>query len=213
MNKRMLAACVSLVAFAAFAVVPAIASASPELQTSAGAKVATGTAIKAFSSNLVFSSSKGNLECAENTLNGKVTENSGTSIKGEISSATFKASGGGSECKTSIPGGTATITPEGLPWCLSTIGTDEVTITGCSGTIGFSAQIKVFGFTVATCKFAANPDIVATYKTSTSPLVLTIKSGPFKYVSGNTEFCSSTGGTLSGSFTVTTSAGGALKVV
>ena len=64
MHKKLIAACVSLVALAALAM-PALASASPVLTTSAGATVATGTAIKATLSSWIFTTGSGNVTCTK----------------------------------------------------------------------------------------------------------------------------------------------------
>ncbi len=215
MSRKMIAGLVSLVAFVAFGVVPALAAASPELQTAAGAKVAVGTAVKGTSGNLVFDTAKGNLECKESVLGGKVTENTGTHIQGTISEAKFTAVGGG-KCATTIPWVTTEITPENLPWCLTSIGTDEWTLNGgdcvSSLPIAFEAHIFFLGAKVTTCTFSAS-HVVGTFNTKAAPLKLKISNQAFQYVAGNKEFCAEGGGTLTGEFTLKTSAGGELKIV
>lgn len=219
MAKKILAICAALVAFVAL---PAMASASPELQTSAGAKVATGTGIKATSSNLKLSSASGNVECSENTMEGKVTENSGTSIKGEIEKATFTGTAG-AKCNTTISdgfGGTlkVVVTPEGLPWCLESTGGDNWTLTGnkcgaAQSPISFILHLySSSGITkLGECTFE-RADVSGTFNTNASPLVLTVGASQTFTKSSGSFLCPASG-TLSGTFNVTTSAGGALKIV
>jgi hypothetical protein len=216
MSRKMIAGFISLVALVVFGAVPAMAFASPELQTSAGAKVAVGTEIKGTSGNLVFTTAKGNLECKESVLSGAVTENTGTHIQGTISKASFTAVGGG-KCATTIPGVTTEITPENLPWCLTTVGTNEWTLNGgdCTSSkpIAFEAHIFFLGAKVTTCTFSRT-EVTGSYNTNASPLKLKVgASQTFSYVAGNKEFCAEAGGTLTGEFTLKTAAGGELKIV
>lgn len=126
MHHKIFAAGVAMLAFAAFTVVPSVASAaSPELVNKAGKAVAKGAAIKTESSNLVLSSAKGNIECEKNVLEGTVTKNEakGEAIEAEFTTGSFtgKAEAGKTTCKTTIKPYTGVeLTSENMNWCFKT---------------------------------------------------------------------------------------------
>src|ERR1700691_149945 len=64
-----------------------------------------------------FVTSYGDVECARAPLEGQLNSN-GT---GEIKSAAFANSSGGSACATSVPGVTAVVTAQNLPWTLTIV--------------------------------------------------------------------------------------------
>jgi len=219
MAKKILAICAALIALAA---VPAVASASPELQTSGGTKVAVGTAIKGTNNgNTILTSSFGNVTCTSSTLEGKVTENSGTSIKGEISTATYTGTGPSSRCTTTLIGLngqnlTAQVTVQNLPYELvSTSGVDRADIQDPTALKFTFDLFESTGTSAGSCTFertAAEGGIVSSYETNKSPLELTvIENNVFKRVSGTT-LCPSTG-TLDAKYILRTSTGGELKIV
>ncbi|HEY1834345.1 MAG TPA: hypothetical protein VGG08_07910 [Solirubrobacteraceae bacterium] len=86
------------------------------LSTAAGALKA-GSAISEFSSNLIFETSAGNLECEENELAGSLTNNDAKKVDGTITSETsqgnFMSIPGA--CKTSATG-PVLIQSSDLPW-------------------------------------------------------------------------------------------------
>jgi hypothetical protein len=219
MRNRILMLCVAVAAFAAL---PAIAAAaSPTLEDDSGAVLATHTGnIKAVSTNLVFTTSSGNFECATSTLEGELTVNSGNVVEGDISTATFLNSTGGPKCKTSLPGPlTMEITTENLPWCLKATASPADTATIDGGTCGVTPR-KTIAFTVhlfntsgaevAACTYE-RASVTATYKTATSPLVGTVSAGTTFTKTSGSILCPSTG-TVAGSFTLT-KAGTGLKMV
>ena len=79
--------------------------------------LAPGAKVKAFSSNLIFETSAGNLECEENELIGTQENNEAVKIKGkvteEFSKGNFEKIPGA--CKTSATG-PVTILSSGFPW-------------------------------------------------------------------------------------------------
>jgi hypothetical protein len=220
MAKKILAICAALVAFA---VVPAVASASPELQTSGGAKVATGTAIKATNvGNVVFTTSVGNITCTSASMTGEVTENSGSSIKGTIKTASFTGTHDGTtNCATTIFGITMVkVTPENLPWCLTSTVFGHWTIRGggCpEAAKGLRFTLDLFNSStesIGSCTYertAASGPITGTYNAG-PPLELTVTAGNVFARVGESFLCPSSG-TLDAKFKVQTSAGGELKVV
>jgi hypothetical protein len=160
-----------------------------------------------------------------------VTENSGTSLKAEIESASFTGieNPGGTACKSSITIGgnavTVTVEVESLPWCLYSEESGKWDLRGkkCSlvtsttetpTPIEFTLKYFEKGVTARSkCHYKTTADIGGTYVTNTSPLVLTItKGGPVELVPSLSTFSDcSHHGSLSGTFTVTESGGGALK--
>jgi hypothetical protein len=222
MAKKILAIFTALVAFGA---IPAVASASPELQTSGGAKVATGTAIKATNvGNTIFTTGFGNITCTSAEMTGKIHANTGTHILGTIEAAKFTGTHDGTtKCATTIFGVTMVeVTPENLHWCLTsgTKGTWSISGGACTSEPASNLKFTLHTYNSSTaftgsCTYertAASGPISGTNNTDTSPLELTVTGGnTFTRVSGTT-LCPSSG-TLDAKFKVQTSTGGELKVV
>jgi hypothetical protein len=224
MAKKILAICAALVAFA---VVPAVASASPELQTSGGAKVATGTAIKATNvGNVVFTTGFGSITCTKAEMTGEVVENSGTSIAGTIKTAHFTGNHDNTtNCGTTIPGITMVkVTAEVSSlshWCLTSTPEHKWHLRGggCAEPAkGLKFTLHLFNSSteaIGSCSYertAASGPIIGTYVTNVSPLELTVTSGNVFTRLGENFLCPSSG-TLDAKFKVQTSTGGELKVV
>jgi hypothetical protein len=223
MAKKILAIFTALVALAA---IPAVASASPELQTSGGTKVAAGTAIKATNvGNTIFTTGFGNITCTHAEMTGHIHSNTGNHIEGTITTARFTGTHDGTtKCATTIFGVTMVeVTPENLHWCL-TAGISPVhgiTIRGgpCTGSalpLKFTLHTYNSSTTfTGSCTYersTASGPITGSYVTNVSPLELTVTGGnTFTRVSGTT-LCPSSG-TLDAKFKVQTSTGGELKVV
>ena len=150
-----------------------------------------------------------------------MTVNSGNVLEGDISTATFLNSSGGTKCATTLPGPlTMEITPENLPWCSKATASPADTLTIDGGTCGtiprkpIAFVIHLFnssGTKVAECTYE-RASITGTYNTGASPLVLTASAGQTFTKHSGSIVCPSTG-TLTGSFTQTTGAGTALKIV
>lgn len=225
MTRKILAFCVALVALA---IVPASAFASPELQTSTGTKVATGTAINGAlvsGTESVLSGSLGTVKCNEGVLTGEVTENSGTSIKGTIKTATFHSNGG--NCTSNVLGFnfqpmtvqvTTFLTNEGgtKHWCLATskLGSGSIVGGACGGTA--EAVTFVLDFFEGTTKRGechySTASVAGTYNTASSPLILKVTNQSFTGT-GTVNGIACGNGTLSMETVLTTSSGGALKIV
>lgn len=170
MHKKLMAACMALAAFAAFAVAPSIASARPFLTQPTGTAVPTNTAITGTNvGNTVMTTSLGNVTCEKAVLSGTLKKNNTTEgTEGEITSATFENKES-PECSSWTGGVTVTANPttNGLPWCVkATATTDTITIGG--GSCGTSRPIRfVLHFTnalIGTCTYqrteAANGTLV-----------------------------------------------------
>lgn len=127
MAKKIILACMAVVAFAAF-VLPASASASPELTHPTGTTycknggslgepcLVTGTNV----GNWTFTSSLGTITCSSVVITGNVTKNNGTEVEGDITSATFGGTGTNGDCTgpLGISINPTTNVGNGLPWCL-----------------------------------------------------------------------------------------------
>jgi len=223
MQRKIIAGFVSLAAFVAFAVVPAIAAASPVL-TDNGTALGVGASVRGTNSGaILLSTSSGNVECTEAQLNGTVAENSGTSIKGNIEVAKSFFHGDDPEeakCTSNISdlaGGTATmkVTLEGTTWCLSSGAKDTWSIRG--GACGAAAEPLRFIFDLTShtggnlgeCTYE-RAEVTGTFNTKTTPATLTIgASQTFTKKSG--LFCPASG-TLSGAFTIETPNGTGLSI-
>ncbi len=93
----------------------AFAKAGLTLKTAKG-PVATGQEIKAESTNLVFETSAGNLECTKNVISGPAGNNGSSKDKGSIEHEESTGSEPGGLCKTTTPLGPTSIAVEHLPW-------------------------------------------------------------------------------------------------
>jgi hypothetical protein len=181
MQRKLLATCLSLAAFAAFAVLPALASAKHlEILNNAGtATLGNGSLLKGKSSKLVFKGETGgSLISCEGEITGKVIANNPTTgSKATIEKANFWKIGGkaGEDCATNI-GGTVAITTERLPWCLKSIA-DEDRVTLDAGDCAVSEPLRVtlqlnFLGDLGKCVYEAE-HAVSSVNLNTTPAVIT----------------------------------------
>jgi hypothetical protein len=216
--KRIMILALSVVA--ALAMMVSIASAEgtgPKvtLRTAKGALV-KGQNIVASSSNLVFTTSAGNLECSSNIITGFVKTNTREKPSGEIT----KEESTGNEvvgaktnlCKTTTPFGPAEIIPGNLNWKIKFTNKGVVQINSNKGnkTVSFTSIFPAAGG--ATCTFQSKK-VLSSFPVSTSPvpLVITTSNQIFKLNKEiSTEGCP-VEGKLNGSFS-TTSNGEAVQV-
>jgi hypothetical protein len=214
MAKKILAICAALVAFA---VVPAIASASPELVNVGGTKIATGTTIQGTNvGNTVMTTSIGNVECTTSVMSGVLTKNSGTEIEGNIESASFKGTESGERC--SGPLGATEVTIPSLPWCIratSAMEKDEMQVRGgkcseASRALTFTLHGTILGFPV-TCHYS-KASVSGTYRTKASgDAQVTILKQRFTREAGSSGSCPEFGD-LDMTFTLETGTGEALYI-
>jgi hypothetical protein len=174
MHKKILAICAALVAFA---VAPAMASASPVLQEG-GATVATGSTITATNDgNIVFTSNLGPVTCTESDLHGKVVTNSGKLIEGTIEAALFKG------CHSWA--GSVTVTPENLHWCIKSGAFGSFTLRGGGCNEAQRALMFTLDFSFGQCTFERTSAVNGTYNSGTTPVTLLLTGEPeFVRVSG-----------------------------
>lgn len=194
MHKKLITACLAIAAFAAFVVAPA-ASASPVLTeitkiddgggviTEVSDTLSPGTSIKGTNTgNTLFTIEKDKtaVECTHAEFRGNVTVNNGAQIKGEIpvGGSSFSGTGANGDCTSPLGDIAPTVTSK---LCLeTTLGTDNVKITGCGANIKFS--LKVTGLT--TCNYKA-AEVTGTFKTGADATVnlseqrATLESGLF----------------------------------
>jgi hypothetical protein len=208
MSKKLITACLAVVAFAALAL-PAIASAtnSPLLTEPTGSSLAIGSKITGTNvGNPVLTGADKKTvltECTKSTLTGELTKNESGSVEGNLTFATFSGTGpalnGEPECTS--PGAAAlgnfgvdTEIGNGVPWCLrstAAMAEDEFQVRG--GKCGEEARSITFVLTSTViglanpCKYNRTEPISGTFTTdtgTTQDAVLTIKDARFLKESG-----------------------------
>lgn len=223
MTKKIILACMAVVAFAAF-VVPASASAAANepVLTEEGVRVAhatPGTPGPKIRAHLVGSSllqeTGGTtlFTCNSGEMTGEVTENTGGTVEGKITFAHFTGTGNGNDCTGSfavlgVQTKVTTLVSEANPWCLSSTPlmlADEFQVTKCGGgKITFILDVTGVG----ECKYEATGAIKGTYTTETTgDAILTVTStsaaSGFTLESGSAGACK-TSGKLNMAFTLET---------
>ena len=98
-----------------------------KLKTAKG-ELGVGAQVVAESSDLIFETSAGNLECTSNVLTGTLSKNNAKKDEGKIEKEVSTGGEPGGLCKTTTPLGPTSITTSNLPWStdLTTKGIDEV---------------------------------------------------------------------------------------
>lgn len=227
MHKKIMAACVSLVAFAAFAALPSFASAAPCVTDPAGTCLATGNKLLITQhSEIKLVTSSGTVTCTKAKITGTLLTNDKTNgIAGTITTADFTGDDPVEEKCTStisdLSGGTATmkVTQVGT-YCLNSTANDIATVTQDPGgagachspsTVGAKFIFDVTSHTgtnLGSCEYqrqtgGVSAGLTATYNTGVAPATGTFQaSQTFKKISG-AFFCPGEG-TLEGQFTVFT---------
>jgi hypothetical protein len=206
MKKQFLAFGAALAAVGALAVIPAAASASPEL-VQGSTRVATGAALSAVNSGNVYllgsdPSGNGTITCSEGKFSGTLKTNSGSLIEGSLEGGSL---GFNSTCSEGGTGMSWKVTLDNMPWCLksSSLGSWEANGGGCGGTkpVGFTLSANVFVGT-AVCSYTRSA-LSLTSGIGTEPLRLHTASGQlFSLSSSNGYKGCRTGYTLSGEYTL-----------
>jgi len=218
MHKKILGICAAMVAFAAFAIVPAMAAASPVL-TEEGVPLLPGALITATSEGTSeFNSGFINVACNDNWMTGSVVKNSNGAIEGTIEKASFNnknASGVTEDCSSNL--GATKVTIPGLTneggtqhWCIisnAETGKDKAQIVphSCGGSGGVFTFVlnNTPGGTI--CRYSRSASINATYETNVSPATLKMEGEPeFTKDEPSSFFCSPTGKIKSLNFTLET---------
>jgi hypothetical protein len=192
MYKKIILACMALVAFAALAL-PAAASAVVAKDTAGTPGV--GALIDATNTGNTVLTVGGspNVECSKSTMTGSIVENGPNVIRANITAASFSGTSGaeGKECTSA--NGPVNVTITSLPWCLSTVEkTDNFTVRGgkCTeGTKNLSFTLDVTTiFGTISCAYTRAGSVSGTFSTGTEAshsTVLTVTNGgPFTSTTG-----------------------------
>lgn len=184
MQRKMFAICASLVAFTAFAILPALASAKHVqfLNAAGTAKLLNGSLLKATSTKIVFKAEAPatlKIEC-EAEVTGKVIANDPTTgSKVTITKANFWKIGGkaGEHCATNVAGTTVGVTTERLPWCLKSIDNeDRLTLDAgdcsVSEALRITLHLTLAGVAKGTCVYEGE-HAVSSVNLNTVPAIMT----------------------------------------
>ncbi len=211
--KRIMISGLSLIAvFATMASSAAAEGTGPKvtLRTSSGALVKNDS-IVASSSNLIFVTSAGNLECSSNIITGFDKTNTKEKPSGEITKEESTGEEAGGLCKTTTPFGPAEILATNLNWKLKLTNKGNVEINTSKGNkrVTFVSTFPAAGG--AKCSFSSKK-VISTFPVSKTPVpfVITTSKQVFTLDAGSTAGCP-TSGELGGTFS-TTSNGKALEV-
>ena len=141
MKGKLIAACISVVAFAAFGIAPTMASASPVLTDTVSGVVKTvevGKKISAINSEpIVLSTGLGNVTCSFSELTASVHTNSGTLIKATIEKAVYTGTGSEGRCTSTLPFNPQFVVDvENLHYCIESEPTDKFIVRGGGCTEG-----------------------------------------------------------------------------
>ncbi len=191
MRSKLTTVCVAIAAFAAFAVLPAVASASPEVTYPTGTRLAVPSLIRAHNlGNTVMTTSVGSIECSKSVITGTLTKNNGTKIEGNIETATFN--GTESEERCSGPIGAVKVTNPSLPWCLASGASDTFEVRGGKCTeepraITFILHSALTG----ECKYT-KASVAGKFTTHPEDAILTISEQEFTKEAGGI-FCPGSG--------------------
>ena len=172
-----------------------LASKGTELKTEAG-PLAPGTPVEASSSNLVFSSSAGTVECNESTLAGTLSTNDSTTDLIKFEAAELEGSGTVFPDECASASGSLVVQPVGLPWTAGISSKGAGLLKGRDG-------VTVENEEGLACTYEAAKLALAFSNTTSGPEVLNFQSQVVALGKGATqeerEHCVSQG-TLSGTF-------------
>jgi hypothetical protein len=216
MHKKIAMACMALVAFAASAVIPAVASAGP-LTIPTGTAAAVGTKIVGTNvGHATMTTGAGNVTCTSAVMNGTVTNNSATHVAGTIESAHFTGTKPEGRCEG--PFGDVRVTTDfeeevggkkvkvGVPWCVTTLTkADQFEVRGgaCSEATR-PLKFVLDSTTAGECKYQ-KASVTGTYTTHPDDLKMTISGQSFERYAGG--FLCPLTGSLDMTFTLESSTG------
>jgi len=195
--------CAAFAALAVFSVIPAAASASPQLTAPTGTTAATGTKIQGTNIGPIrFIASGLTVECSFGRLTGALTKNNGPEIEWTIESAVFQGIVANEQCTSTLGStGVTTSVGNGTPWCFraSNIAADEFQIRGnkcASVTRSITFALDVPG---AECKYertTATGPIKGTFATHPEDAVISMTTvgAQFAGESTNSFICPPSGG-------------------
>lgn len=221
MSKKIIMACMAVVALAAFAL-PAVASATNDPQlTSEGKLVPKGTSLTGTAVNTEFTNTEATstlVTCSHAHMVGTVTKNEASTVEGEIpkGSAIFKGTGAESahnklpECTGSFGNAFITVVSALCIKSDPTMVTDEFQVTGCATKVKF-----IIGSTTAgECEYESTGAVKGDYTTGGTGTSL--KAREKSEGSGSTRirggFLCPTTGALRMTFNLKTTSGTALTI-
>lgn len=205
MRKKLVVTSAMLVALAALAAMPVIASAAndPDLTESKGGpllKVGSGfLGTNTGVVRLTNAAGESVVECTSATLTGKVQKNDGTTLGLDVELANFSGTGAKSgsltECTGLLNNTIVTMAPAGgLPWCLQStplMADDNFALTG--GTCEEKARaihINLDSTAFGTCKYGFPIGFLGTFTTeATSDAIFTIGGGEVENAEEGGFFC------------------------
>jgi hypothetical protein len=213
MHKKILGICAALVAFAAFAVVPTMASASPILTDTVGTEtkaVAPPAKIVGYNDEeSIFEASNGTkVTCTNNELTGSVHKNKENEILATIEKGSFKGTGAGEDCTSGLGDVKVTTfltneTGGTKHWCLESEAGDKFKVKG--GACTAAAELVTFSFDFTeipligklTCPYVQKAAVPLT-GTFTTPAThtastLSLTSGEFEREAGSNAACPASG--------------------
>ncbi|HET9591702.1 MAG TPA: hypothetical protein VFP17_02195 [Solirubrobacterales bacterium] len=200
MPKKTLAICASLVAFAAFAIAPALASAATTV-TENGVAVKAGEKIVATSPLITLTTPAGNVTCTTGTLTGTLHQNEKGLIKGTISTALFGGTGGEGankepRCTSTVPFNPQfEVAVQNLHYCIENEpGTDKFLITAKTCTEEKAPRTLKFTLTSALtggCTYEA-AQVTGEFTTNVTPATLSVEKQGFTKTAGG-GLCPETG--------------------
>jgi hypothetical protein len=186
MNRKLIAACMAVAAFAAF-VLPATASATNDPQlTESGSLVPVGSLVVGTPvGETAFTSTSGStlVTCGSGLATGKVLKNSGGTLEGEMTTYTYSGTGavsahnGLKECTGSF--GNAYITVTNTPLCIRstpTMATHEGQIGG--GGCGTNGKVKftIGSTTAGACEYETTSTVKGDFTTNGTETQLTVRN-------------------------------------
>jgi hypothetical protein len=203
MRRKLVHLAMALAAWAAFAVAPTLASASPVLTYPTGTPLATGSLLQITNVGVaLFTEPEWNILCPTARFTGKLTTNSGTNIEVDLSSMEIHGIGAGGDCRqdrkrelVTEEGLSVNVVYSGLPWCLNAgkgLPADEFQIRGRSCTEAAKPVTLVFTYTgVSECKYQAT-SIRGTFTTHPQDVRMAIATQLFEKEIGSSFLCPST---------------------
>jgi hypothetical protein len=217
MHRKLIAACLTLAAIAAFAV-PSVASAKPELTFPTGTTLGEGATLEATNvGQVTFKSGAFTVHCTIGRFAGTLKGNTGTEIGWEISAVELGGTGANGDCTSGVGAvkflsNTGT---NGTPWCLraTSLMTEHAFeirggLCGNSRPIRFALDITPLG---KVCTYEHEFAVGGSYTTHPNDAVGTITEVGFTRVAGEAMVCP-TEMRMNMSFTIEKDAAGAEPV-
>ncbi len=177
MHKKLIAACMALAAFAAFALpVSALATNEPDL-TEESSRVPTGTTVVGTATNTELQTTAGSslLNCTTSLRTGVLLQNAGGTVEIESTTNDATGTGVGLECTTSF-GNSSVTYPTSL--CIRStpaMATDELRIGSTCTTFG-NVKIVFDSTTVGECEMETTGPMLADYTTGGTQAQFTVRN-------------------------------------